>query len=169
MSACYCTKSCQYHIKYPTHVYSDVIQKASYLDLELYSHSWRISTLQAWLHHSFCCFDVFRMITMKTWLNAPGVCWNTVRSNVHGGRRQGLARDLMSYWFSCDSIKTDHGNTMIPATFKSIGPSRKNCIKRTLSGPLADLNISWCECEPPWSRRLPHRQSRRRTWNLRSA
>ena len=72
MSACYCTKSCQYHIKYPIHVYSDVIQRASYLDLELYSHSWRISALQTWLHHFFCCFDVFRMITMKTWLNAPG-------------------------------------------------------------------------------------------------
>ena len=73
MSACYCTKSCQYHIKYPIHVYSDVIQRASYLDLELYLHSWRISALQTWLHHFFCCFDVFRMITMKTWLNAPGV------------------------------------------------------------------------------------------------
>ena len=76
MSACYCTKSCQYHSKYPIHVYSDVIQRASYLDLELYSHSWRISALQTWLHHFFCCSDVFRMITTKTCLNAPGVWWH---------------------------------------------------------------------------------------------
>ena len=125
MSACYCTKSCQYHIKYPTHVYSDVIQRASYLDLELYSHPWGISALQAWLHHFFCCFDVFRMITMKTWLNAPGV-----------GRRWSRANDSLLFDHDNDDIILPR-NWRRDARLSCRGPTGPPLLKHSSIRPLA--------------------------------
>ena len=124
MSACYCTKSCQYHIKYPIHVYSDVIQRASYLDLELYSHSWRIFALQTWLHHFFCCFDVFRMITTKTWLNAPG---ESVKGSLYG-----------AYFSAFAQLFTKHGRSSSTLPQHHPLPSFLNCSK---TGPPISLKF----------------------------